>query len=86
MGPKIEAKSWNPSLEQSIFKIWEDNNLYVFSNTFTEKKPFVIDTPPPYPSGRPWHIELPASLCSNRHDRKNCPDERIQCDVSNRHR
>jgi valyl-tRNA synthetase len=56
MGPKIEAKSWNPSLEQSIFKIWEDNNLYVFSNTFTEKKPFVIDTPPPYPSGRPWHI------------------------------
>ena len=56
MGPKIEAKSWNPALEQSIFKIWEDNNLYVFSNTFTEKKPFVIDTPPPYPSGRPWHI------------------------------
>src|SRR5437870_11893556 len=56
MGPKIEAKSWNPSLEQSIFNIWEDNNLYVFSDTITERKAFVIDTPPPYPSGRPWHI------------------------------
>jgi valyl-tRNA synthetase len=56
MGPKIEAKSWNPALEQGIFKIWEDNNLYIFSDTITEKKPFVIDTPPPYPSGRPWHI------------------------------
>ncbi|MEM4362599.1 MAG: valine--tRNA ligase [Candidatus Caldarchaeum sp.] len=53
--PLIEEKSWNPSLEKDIFKTWEETDIYKF-NSKSRKKKFVIDTPPPYPSGRPWHI------------------------------
>lgn len=55
MVPKIEAKSWNPTLEMEILKKWESDDTYNFS-VDSDKSPFVIDTPPPYPSGRPWHI------------------------------
>jgi valyl-tRNA synthetase len=55
MIPKIEAKSWNPTLEMEILKKWESDDTYNFS-VDSDKSPFVIDTPPPYPSGRPWHI------------------------------
>ena len=55
MVPKIEAKSWNPTLEMEILKKWESDDTYNFS-VESDKSPFVIDTPPPYPSGRPWHI------------------------------
>src|ERR687895_379443 len=55
MVPKIEAKSWNPTLETEILKKWESDDTYNFS-VESDKSPFVIDTPPPYPSGRPWHI------------------------------
>jgi valyl-tRNA synthetase len=55
MEPKIKDKSWNPAVEQIILKRWEENDIYKFSIK-KEKKTFVIDTPPPYPSGRPWHI------------------------------
>src|SRR3989304_534421 len=53
--PKIKEKVWNPELEVSLFKKWEKEKLYKF-NPNTRKKIFTIDTPPPYPSGRPWHI------------------------------
>jgi valyl-tRNA synthetase len=53
MEPKIEEKAWNPKLEFEIIKQWEDSKLYKFS---LEEKNYTIDTPPPYPSGRPWHI------------------------------
>lgn len=55
MVPKIEAKSWNPTLEMEILKKWESDDTYNFS-VESDKSPFVIDTPPPYPSGKPWHI------------------------------
>jgi valyl-tRNA synthetase len=55
MVPKIEAKSWNPTLEKEILKKWESDDTYSFS-VESDKSPFVIDTPPPYPSGRPWHL------------------------------
>ena len=55
MDPKIEAKSWNPALEMEILKKWETEDTYFFSLA-SERNAFVIDTPPPYPSGRPWHI------------------------------
>jgi valyl-tRNA synthetase len=55
MEPKIAAKSWNPAVEKTIFKKWEKEDLYNFS-IIEQKQPFVIDTPPPYPSGSPWHI------------------------------
>lgn len=54
MEPKIKEKAWDPNIEQSILKQWEDENLHKFD--LNAGKPFVIDTPPPYPSGRPWHI------------------------------
>ena len=55
MDPKIEAKSWNPKLERETLRKWESEDIYTFSTT-SETGAFVIDSPPPYPSGRPWHI------------------------------
>jgi valyl-tRNA synthetase len=53
--PKLEATSWNPVLEEEIRKIWESENSFVFQPNTDKKKNFVLDTPPPYPSGKPWH-------------------------------
>lgn len=53
--PKIQEKAWDPSIEKKTLEVWESENLYTF-NVRSKKKKFVIDTPPPYPSGRPWHI------------------------------
>jgi len=53
MEPKIKETAWNPELESRILKQWQDLRLYDF---VPQSKNFVIDTPPPYPSGRPWHI------------------------------
>jgi valyl-tRNA synthetase len=53
--PKLEATSWNPVLEEEIRKIWETENSFVFQPNTDKKRNFVMDTPPPYPSGKPWH-------------------------------
>ena len=53
MEPKISEKVWNPELEKKILKQWEDDKIYDFT---PQEDNFTIDTPPPYPSGRPWHI------------------------------
>jgi len=53
MEPKISEKAWNPKLEKKILKKWEDDKIYDFT---PQDDNFTIDTPPPYPSGRPWHI------------------------------
>jgi valyl-tRNA synthetase len=52
---RIEEKKWNSNSEIKILRKWESIRT---DNTSIDKKriPFVIDTPPPYPSGRPWHI------------------------------
>lgn len=55
MEPKIKEKNWNVEIEKSISKMWDDESLYEF-NINDEREIFTIDTPPPYPSGRPWHI------------------------------
>jgi valyl-tRNA synthetase len=55
MDSKIEAKSWNPSMETEILGKPGSENIYEFTSV-SEEDVFVIDTPPPYPSGRPWHI------------------------------
>ncbi len=53
--PKIEEKRWDHNTELLTQQFWEKEGLYKFS--VNSKKPmFTIDTPPPYPSGRPWHI------------------------------
>ncbi len=53
MEPKITEKAWEPKLEELILKKWEDEKLYDFK---LQDENYTIDTPPPYPSGRPWHI------------------------------
>jgi valyl-tRNA synthetase len=53
--PKIKEKRWNPELEKRIRKLWDEKKVYAFDMN-TKKKTFSIDTPPPYPSGRPWHV------------------------------
>nr|AIF07708.1 valyl-tRNA synthetase (VARS, valS) [uncultured marine thaumarchaeote KM3_23_E01] len=53
MEPKIQEKVWDPKIESEIRKKWEDSKLYEFQS---DADGYTIDTPPPYPSGRPWHI------------------------------
>jgi len=53
MEPKIQEKVWDPKIESDIRKKWENSKLYEFH---AETDGYTIDTPPPYPSGRPWHI------------------------------
>ena len=53
MEPKIAEKAWEPELEEAILKKWDDEKLYDFK---LQDENYTIDTPPPYPSGRPWHI------------------------------
>src|SRR6185503_3945674 len=55
MEPKIQSTSWNPEIEKSILARWEENDTYRFA-VDSARPAFVIDTPPPYPSGKPWHI------------------------------
>jgi len=53
MEPKIQEKVWDPKIEKGIRKKWYDSKLYEFQS---DSDGYTIDTPPPYPSGRPWHI------------------------------
>jgi len=53
MEPKISEKVWDPKIELEIRKKWENSKLYEFH---ADTDGYTIDTPPPYPSGRPWHI------------------------------
>ncbi len=53
MEPRIKEKAWDPALEKGILRRWQDEGIYDF---VPGEENFTIDTPPPYPSGRPWHI------------------------------
>ncbi|MYB30616.1 MAG: class I tRNA ligase family protein, partial [Cenarchaeum sp. SB0663_bin_5] len=48
----IDAKAWDPNIEKEILQRWKSDADY----TPEADSYFTIDTPPPYPSGRPWHI------------------------------
>ncbi len=52
--PLITQKRWDHNLERKIFDDWRREGIYNLRIS-KAKKPFVIDTPPPYPSGT-WHI------------------------------
>src|SRR6188474_387024 len=54
MQQKIDEKIWNSNIENAISKKWNEERIYEFK--VSDKNNFIIDTPPPYPSGRPWHI------------------------------
>jgi valyl-tRNA synthetase len=53
--PKIRETRWNSELEKKVAEIWAKQKVFKF-NRNSKKKIFSIDTPPPYPSGKPWHI------------------------------
>ena len=53
MEPKIQEKVWDPKIELEIRNDWEESGIYDF---VLNDSNYTIDTPPPYPSGRPWHI------------------------------
>ena len=49
--PKIKRKRWNASEEREIIKFWIENKTFKF--VYNLNKPnYIIDTPPPYVSGR----------------------------------
>ena len=57
-GPKITAKRWSVDLEKEIQEAHFNADSYGARYQFnpnSEREIFVIDTPPPYPSGT-WHI------------------------------
>src|SRR5437867_11866638 len=54
MQQKIYEKIWNSNIENMILKKWNEERIYDFK--VSSNKNFVIDTPPPSPAGRPWHI------------------------------
>ncbi len=49
-----ESKSWDKNLEPELFSSWLDIGLQRF-DVNSQKLKFVIDTPPPYPSGT-FHV------------------------------
>ncbi len=53
MDPSLKEKRWSKELEKGVWKEWEKERAFEPS---PGGKPLLIDTPPPYPSGRPWHI------------------------------
>jgi len=53
--PKIKEKRWTIDLEKKIQEEHFSNTDRYSFNPKSEKEIFVIDTPPPYPSGT-WHI------------------------------
>ncbi len=53
--PRLQEKTWDPNLEESVLELWQkEPGLYRFDPR-SGQAIYVIDTPPPYPSGS-WHI------------------------------
>ncbi len=49
--PKIKQKRWKACKEREIIKFWRENEVFKFIND-PNKPNYIIDTPPPYVSGR----------------------------------
>ncbi|MDA4119998.1 MAG: hypothetical protein OK436_05380, partial [Thaumarchaeota archaeon] len=66
---KLEATSWDPRLEAEMRQTWDYERIFEFKPSNNKNRNFVMDTPPPYPSGKPWH---PGALfhVSTRYPRK----------------
>ncbi len=59
MDIKITEKTWSSEIEKRILNQWEKDNIYEFNdnnNHLEIENYYILDTPPPYPSGKPWHI------------------------------
>ncbi len=55
--PKLKVKRWEPRLEEELLLKWSEEKIYEKKEIdfLKSKKYIVIDTPPPYPSGR-WGV------------------------------
>ncbi len=54
--PKLMEKRWDTRKELELLETWRRENIGRFKRELLGKKPLlVIDTPPPYPSGK-WHV------------------------------
>lgn len=52
--PKLREKQWTPALEARVLDAWQrEPDLYRFEPS-AGRQVYIIDTPPPYPSGT-WH-------------------------------
>ena len=49
--PKLSRKHWDKALEQELIRKWEEEGLFKFRYD-PSKRTLVIDTPPPYVSGK----------------------------------
>ncbi len=56
MQPKLKESRWSKELEKQILKLWKREWKRLYGFNARARRLFTIDTPPPYPSGRPWHI------------------------------
>ena len=53
--PRLAEKTWDARIEQDVLSAWKSEPaLYAFAPA-PGQEVFIIDTPPPYPSGS-WHI------------------------------
>src|SRR3989454_342152 len=53
--PTLKEKAWEPSFEEAVLAAWKaEPDLYRFAPE-PGQPTYVIDTPPPYPSGS-WHV------------------------------
>jgi len=53
--PRLQEKTWNPKLEESVLEQWQIGPGPYRFEPEAGQPVYVIDTPPPYPSGA-WHI------------------------------
>jgi len=53
--PKIREKRWSIEREKELRETWEKEDLYRFDPDDDERPMFIVDTPPPYASGK-WHV------------------------------
>ena len=53
MAGTISQKAWDPHIEDEMLERWSREDIYRRPEADSY---YTIDTPPPYPSGRPWHI------------------------------
>lgn len=53
MAGTISKKAWDPRIEDEMLDLWRNEDIHSRPDADSY---YTIDTPPPYPSGRPWHI------------------------------
>src|SRR2546425_11472099 len=49
--PKLREKTWEPAYEEDVLKAWRAEPDPYRVSPEPGQPPYVIDTPPPYPSG-----------------------------------